>query len=243
MSITQQVQQKIRKMPSGFVFGYKDFLSIEGAGSEAIIKALNRTVKQGGIEKISKGRFFKPENSPFGPLQPKEEEIVKDLLYKDGKRVGYLTGLSIYNSLGFTTQVSNTLQIGSTSVRPRFKRGRYTISYLRQKNDITNQNVELLQILDIIRYIKKIPDSSPKKSVKQLIKLINQLNSDKIKRLMALALAYPPSTRALLGAILDKGNQRSDTGVLKTSLNPITTYKMGQGLSSVLTSAKNWNLI
>merc|ERR1711941_155762 len=121
MSITQQIQQKIRKMPSGFVFGYKDFLSIEGAGSEAIIKALNRTVKQGDIEKISKGRFFKPENSPFGPLQPKEEEIVKDLLYKDGKRVGYLTGLSIYNSLGFTTQVSNTLQIGSTSVRPKFK--------------------------------------------------------------------------------------------------------------------------
>jgi len=37
---------------------------------------------------------------------------VKDLLEDDGKLVGYLTGYSVYNQLGLSTQVNNTMQIG-----------------------------------------------------------------------------------------------------------------------------------
>lgn len=48
----------------------------------------------------------------------------KDLLEENGKIIGYLTGLSIYNQLGLTTQVSNTLQIGKNQIRPSFKRER-----------------------------------------------------------------------------------------------------------------------
>jgi len=73
-----------------------------------------------------------------------------------GKITGYITGYSIYNQLGLTTQVGNTIQIGKNQVRPGFKRGRYTISFIRQKNTITKANIPLLQLLDAIRYIKKI---------------------------------------------------------------------------------------
>lgn len=46
----------------------------------------------------------------------------------DNKIIGYLTGYSIYNTLGLTTQVSNTIQIGTNNIRPNFKRERYVIN-------------------------------------------------------------------------------------------------------------------
>ena len=41
-------------------------------------------VNSGKIEKLSKGRYFKPEKTPFGTLQPNQEQIVKDLIHENG---------------------------------------------------------------------------------------------------------------------------------------------------------------
>src|SRR5690606_29431044 len=115
-------------LPKGYVFTYADFIN-EVNNKEAIIKALNRMTASGKISKLSKGKFYKPENTVFGALQPNQYQVVKDLLEEDGKTIGYLTGYSIYNKLGLTTQVSNTIQIGKNEIRPKFKRERYTISF------------------------------------------------------------------------------------------------------------------
>ena len=144
----------IYKLPKGYVFTYSDFTT-EVNQKEAVIKALNRMVQAGRIVKLSKGKYYKPEKTSFGNLQPNQAQVVKDLLEENGKITGYLTGYSIYNQLGLTTQVSNTIQIGKNQIRPNFKRKRYTITFIKQKNTITKENIPLLQILDAIRYIKK----------------------------------------------------------------------------------------
>ena len=41
---------------------------------------LGRMVTEGVLRKIGKGRFYRPRQSIFGELPPKEAEIVKDLL-------------------------------------------------------------------------------------------------------------------------------------------------------------------
>ena len=132
----------------------------------------------GKIAKLSKGKFYKPEKSAFGKLQPNRYQIVKDLLEEDGKITGYLTGYSIYNQLGLTTQISNTIQIGKNTVRPGFKRAGYKISFVLQKNTITKDNIPLLQILDSIRYIKKIPDTTISSACKRLIEIIKELSKE-----------------------------------------------------------------
>lgn len=209
---------------------------------EAVIKALNRMAASGKIAKLSKGRYYKPESTPFGELQPDRRQIVKDLLEENGKITGYLTGLSIYNQLGLTTQVSNTLQIGKNQIRPSFKRERYTITFIQQKNTIMRENVPLLQILDAIRYIKKIPDATIESSCKRFLAILKG-TSDKDKRsLLRLALKYPPATRALLGALLDQIGQADLTEQLLRSLNPITKYNL-EGAAKVLSTADKWNIV
>lgn len=241
MNTTEYIAFTIDRLPKGYVFTYADFIT-EVNKKEAVIKALNRMVASGKIAKLAKGKYYKPENTPFGNLQPNQSQVVKDLLEDNGKITGYLTGYSIYNQLGLTTQVSNTIQIGKNEIRPDFKRERYTISFIRQKNTITRENVPLLQILDAIRYIKKIPDAGVESSCRRLLSIIKGLSVSDFGTLVRLALKYPPSTRALLGAMLEQLEKEEITQPLYKSLNPITKYKIA-GVSKVLTSTVKWNLI
>ena len=199
-------------------------------------------VASGKIVKLAKGKYYKPEITPFGDLLPDQKQVVKDLLEDNGKILGYLTGYSIYNQLGLTTQVSNTIQIGRNQIRPNFKRERYTISFIKQRNTITKENIPLLQILDAVKYIKKIPDASLESSCKRFLVILRDLSASDKSTLVRLALKYPPVTRALSGAILEQLQQINSIQPLIKSLNPITKYKL-KGVSKVLSTAKKWNII
>ena len=133
MNISENIRNRIDRLPKGYIFTYEDF-DVDVKNKEAIVKALNRMVESGKISKLAKGKYFKPEKTPFGVLQPSQEQIVKDLLDEDGKTIGYLTGYSVYNKLGLTAQVSNVIQIGKNETRPKFKRERlYYFIYQTKK--------------------------------------------------------------------------------------------------------------
>lgn len=240
MKTTDYIAYIIDRFPKGFVFTYADF-NREVSQKQALIKALNRMVLSGKIAKLSKGKYYKPETTPFGDLLPNQKQVVKDLLEEKGKINGYLTGYSIYNQLGLTTQVSNTIQIGKNEIRPSFKRDRYTIDFIKQKNNITKDNVPLLQILDAISYVKKIPDTNTTNSCIRFIDILRQLKEKDFLLIMRLAIKYPPATRALLGAILDE-LKSTKTETLFNTLNPITKYKLA-GAFSVLSTAEKWNIV
>lgn len=241
MNVTDYISSKIERLPKGYVFTYADFIT-EVNKKEAVIKALNRMVSTGKIAKLSKGKYYKPESTPFGNLQPNQAQVVKDLLEENGKITGYLTGYSIYNQLGLTTQVSNIIQIGKNEVRPSFKRERYTISFVKQKNTITKENIPLLQLLDAIRYVKKIPDTNIETSCKRFLAIIEKFTEKEINTLVRLALKYPPATRALLGALLEKLQKTNATEPLLKSLNPISKYKLS-GAAKAISTTEKWNIV
>jgi hypothetical protein len=241
MKVTDIIALTIDRLPKGYVFTYADF-AMEVNQKEAVIKALNRMVSSGKIAKLSRGKYYKPESTPFGDLLPDQKQVVKDLLEDNGKTIGYLTGYSIYNQLGLTTQVSNTIQIGRNEVRPSFKRERYTISFIKQKNTITKENIPLLQLLDAIRYIKKIPDASVESSCKRFLALIKNFTDKQINTMVRLALKYPPATRALLGALLEQTQAGELNQTLYKSLNHITKYKL-DGAAKILSTSEKWNIV
>jgi hypothetical protein len=241
MKVSDIIVNKIDRLPNGYIFTYKDFLlSVEN--KEAAIKALNRLVEKGKISKISKGKFYKPETTIFGSLLPNQYQLVKDLLEKDNKITGYLTGYSTYNSLGFTTQVSNTIQIGKNNLRPNLRRERYLINFVKQNNTINKENIPYLQLLDCLKTIKKIPDTTINKSIERFISIFSDYKLKDIKQIVRLAQKYPPSTRALLGALLDELQLEKYSETLLRTLNPITKYDF-LGIKDKLTHSKKWNLI
>lgn len=240
MKSTNYIANKLIKFPMGYIFTYEDFIR-DVNDKEAIIKALNRMVQAGKIAKLAKGKFYKPEVSVFGKLQPDLSQYIKDLLEDNGQIIGYITGYSIYNQLGLTTQISNTIQIGKNEVRSSIIRDRYTISFIKQKNIITKDNIALLQLLDAIRYIKKIPDTTIELSCKRFLAIIKKFSLKDKQLIVKLALKYPPATRAILGAFLEEIGYKELSDPLQKSLNPITSYKL-LNFNKIIAYAKNWNI-
>lgn len=241
MKVSDIVINKINRFKSGYVFTYDDFdIPVNNIG--ALKMALNRLVNSGKIVRLSKGQFYKPEITEFGTLSPPEYQVVKDLLEADNKIIGYLTGVSIYNKLGLTTQVSNTIQIGTNIDRKSKKRGKYSIRFIRQKNTIYKNNIYLLQILDSIRFIKRIPDSDVAQSCLRIIALIEDIPEIDRRSLAKYALKYNPGTRALTGALLDQVSEADTTHQLFESLNPVSVFKFNI-LNEILSYKFKWRIV
>jgi len=240
MNVSDIVLNKINKLKTGYVFTYDDF-SMPVNKSGALKQALNRLVKSGKIVRVSKGRFYKPEKGIIGNLQPDEYQIVKDLLNDGNKIIGYLTGISAFNKLSLTTQVSNTIQIGTNNLKKPITRGKYNIRFILQKNTINKSNIFLLQILDSLRFIKRIPNSNPDLSCKRISNIIQALSADDKRYILKLALKYNPSTRALAGAILEPMLGEDATANIYNSLKPQTDFNPGI-LEKTLKNKTKWRI-
>ena len=240
MKTTDYIINKIDRFQEGYVFTYTD-LDISVDKSNTIIKALNRMVESGKLRKLSKGRYYKPKITEFGELNPDTYQVVKDLLQKDGKIIGYLTGFSVFNSLLLTTQVSNTIQIGCNKEKKKLVRGMYNIKFVKQPNWITKENTPVLQILDSIRLIKEIPDANVNQSCQRIMQIIKELPKEKLNLLKKLVLKYNASTRVLTGAIMEAilGNKQTQT--IFKSLNPATSYNFSIS-EQVLPTKEKWRI-
>lgn len=240
MKISKKVKIKIDKFEKGYVFTYCDF-DTEVNETEALKKSINRLVKSGKIVRLSKGRFYKPKKGIVGDLKPNEYEIVKDLLKEGNKITGYITGYSIFNNLKLTTQVPNVIQIGANFDKKGIKRNIYTIKFVRQRNKITKKNIPLLQLLDCIRFIKTIPDTTIENSIKRITILIEELFDIDKKQLSDLAVNYPPSTRALTGALLEQLGYTELSNKLIKTLKSTTTYKLSVS-ANLLPNKEKWRI-
>ena len=104
MKVAEQIRLKIKSIPESEPFGYAD-LDIAPNDFFTAAKALERLQKQGEIKKISKGMFYRPEMSIFGVLPADSNAILNRYLFRDGKRIAYITSYSLFNSLGLIVPI------------------------------------------------------------------------------------------------------------------------------------------
>lgn len=237
---SKAIEQAVNSFRTDYVFTYRD-LGLPPESSANAIRKLNRMADTGVIQRLSKGRFYKPKQTMFGNLKPSQQEVVKDLLEKEGKIVGYLTGVSIFGQLGLTTQISNVIEIGVKGKKNNTRRGMYSIRFVQQANQISKNNIPLLQLLDSIKSIKRIPDSTPDSSYNRIREIMKSLDDKSIDSMVKLAMKYNPMTRAIVGAIIEDLFDEERARVLRDTLNPITVYKVG--LTKRVLSTNNFRII
>ena len=239
MALASEIRKRIMQLPEGKTFGYDD-LRIARDGYSAAAKAIERLQKEGLIKKVSKGVFYKPEQTVFGELKPDYSELLRPYLFENGKRVAYETGPSLYNRLGITTQMAFRIKIASRGKRININRGILKADAVKSYAEVTNSNYETLGLLDAFKDIKRIPDCSVAQAVRRLSAIIKAFDDKQTESLIKYALLYPPRARALAGAVLEN-NGRKGKGLekLKDSLNPLTTIKLGLKEVELPTKA-NW---
>ena len=240
MNITKKIEYKLKTIKEGETFTYKD-LSIEKGEYQTAAKSIERLIKKGIIKRISPGLFFKPKQTVFGELLPKEEEILKPYLYKNGKRIAYITGVYLYNKLGLTTQIPQTIKIASLNKEIKVNKSNLKVKPAKSYVDVTSNNFQYLEILDTIKDFKKIPNLDVENAIKILLNILKELREEYIKRIVKYSLKYPPRTRALLGALLEEIGINDNLEELQNTLNPLSEYSFGI-TEEILKTAKNWKI-
>lgn len=229
------IKKRILDFEMGKVFRLED-LELSRSEYNAAVVALGRLAQEGEIERLSPGVYYKPKQTQFGVVGPSMEERFRDLLYDGDTPIGYLTGLYAFNLFGLTTQHSSILEIGTNFPKRNTKRGIYAIRFVLQKNQICQDNIDMLRLLDCLKWIKKIPDTTVDKSYTLLKKKVSEYEKEDHKQLVELSLNYTPLTRSLLGSML---TDESLVATLHQTLNPLTQFRIG--LSPTLVSSQ-WNI-
>ena len=217
-------------------------MNIEPVNFVTAAKALERLKKKGIIEKVSKGIFYKPKMTIMGSLGPDYDALLKRFLFKDGKRVGYITGGELYNQLNLTTQNYFRTKIATNISRKKIEKGWLKTSTVKAYTEITEDNYQLLGILDALKDIRYISDTSTSQAIKILAGKLVNFSKPNINTLIKLSMEYPPRVRALLGAIVqEKFTTDFDLSDLKGSLNPTTIFKLNIKEADWPT-IKNWQI-
>jgi hypothetical protein len=238
MALATDIRKRIKQLPEGKTFGYGD-LRIAKVDYSSAAKALERLQKESFIKKVSKGVFYRPKQTVFGDLKPDYNEMLRPYLFENGKRIAYETGTSLYNRLGLTTQMAFRIKIASRAKRININRGSIKTVAVKSYTEVTNKNYKTLGLLDAFKDIKRIPDCSVAQAVRRLSAILKTLNDKQTESIIKLALLYPPRVRALLGAVLEN-NEGKTNGLdkLKESLNPLSTIKLGLKESELPTKSK-----
>ena len=205
----------------------------------AIFKTLERMVKKGELKRAEKGLYYIPEKSIFGELPFSIKDFIQKYLYIGEKRIGYITGVNLFNKYGLTTQLSNTLEIATnTRKNPREYQG-IKIKFIQNKAPIAEENIKYLEILDILKNLKNIPDSDIQENYTLMKEIILKLAYEEIIFLLDLAEKYYTAVvLALLGSMVEEKNILR-VKKIKESLNKTTTFK----LNLKIENGKDWRIV
>ena len=237
MKVAEKIKTKINSIPSGVTFNYQK-LGISTSEYTAAAKALERQIKQGVIKRVSTGIFYKPKQSAFGVLRPREEELLKPYLFQNGRRIAYVTGGSLYNRMGLTTQIPKTIKMASRSKRITTRIGNTQVKPAKSYVEVTDNNYQFLEYLDALKDFKTISDLEKKSAISVLSQKLQDISDNDLEKLIKYATKYPPRAIALLGALLEYLDKNIFT--LKKNLNPLTTFKIGIK-TGILPTTENWN--
>ena len=238
MSVAKITRDFVENIESAKLFTYDD---IPCLNKTSVAIELSRLFKKGIIKKVSKGKFYKPKIRVFGEVAPNTNEKIKSYLKSDETN-SYETGANSFRKLGLTTQVSNETVIATNKPYRKVRIDNINLKFIPKRVDVNDDEIYLVQILDAIKDINKIPATTPNDVVKYLKEIIKKESIENQNKLTSFALKYTPRTRAILGAIFKEIGNKKCAYELKSTLNPMTNYKL-KVEEDVIKEKKYWNFI
>lgn len=201
----------------------------------ATAQALSRLTREGVIERLSKGVYYRPRRTSFGKSRPNPADIQK--LAATRKPI-YPAGVAAANLLGFSTQAARRGEVATSALSlPRKLVGGETIIHARRPESWNGLSVEDAALLDFLRRAGRTSELPPAKTVERTVNILSE--SGRFERLMKVAPSEPPRVRAILGAIGEElGRVPRALISLRRSLNPFSRFDFGS--LSGLRHASHW---
>lgn len=190
----------------------------------AVAQALSRLTREGLIERISKGIYYRNRETAFGKSKPNPASI-RNLASQ--RKTLFPSGLAAANLLGFTTQMPKQGELATSALSlPRKLVGDDTLVHTRRPEAWATLSETDAAFLDFLRHGAKFSELHPEETVRKLLGILSERG--RLSRLLRVADSEPPRVRAMLGALAEQlGTNRSHLQHLRTSLNPLSRFEFG----------------
>ena len=201
----------------------------------AVAQTLSRLARQGVIQRLGKGLYYRPRLTAFGESRPNSAQI---RVLPIGQKKVFPAGIAAANLLGFTTQNSAHIELATNgSSLPRLIVGKKTVVHTRRPNAWQNLSETEGALLDFLRNRGTHSEFAPNKTVKKLLAYFGE--KERFERLLKVAPTEPPRVRAMLGAIGQQlGYPERRLSELRKGLNPFSRFDFGNLIA--LAHAKEW---
>jgi hypothetical protein len=201
----------------------------------AVAQALSRLAREGELRRLSKGVYYRPRPTAFGPSRPNPAYMRK--LVAEDKPV-FPAGIAAANFLAFTTQMTGRSEVAtSAGSLPRKLLGSDTVIHTRRPGAWTSLSEKDGALLDFLRRGGKTSELAPEETIRRTLLLLRE--DGRLDRLLKIAHSEPPRVRAILGALGEElhADPRA-LNRLRQSLNPLSRFDFG--LLSALSTAPHW---
>jgi uncharacterized protein DUF6088 len=200
----------------------------------AVAQALSRLTRQGRLERLSKGVYYRTRDTSFGKSRPNPAAIQR--LASRRKSV-FPSGIAAANLLGFSTQTKQNEVATSALSLPRKLVGSDTVIHTRRPEAWASLSESDAALLDFLRRAARTSELSPEETIARTIMLFSE--KGRFDRLLRIAASEPPRVRAMIGAIGEQlGKNRRALRRLRNSLNPFSRFDFGP--LAGLQHARDW---
>jgi hypothetical protein len=203
----------------------------------AVAQALSRLSRQGLVERLSKGVYYRARETAFGKSRPTPVAIQARL---SDRQTIYPSGIAAASLLGFTTQTGRRGEVATSGLSlPRKLVGADTVIHTRRPEAWAKLSSTDAALLDFLRNGGKMSELTPQETIRKTLALVCE--DGRFERLLRVVNSEPPRIRAILGAIGEQvGASPSSLRRLRASLNPHSRFSFG--LLSGLPKAQSWQV-
>lgn len=149
-------------------------LFIEGISENAVRQSVKRLAASGFLERYDSGIYYIPKRGGILGKSYLDPNIVIMRKYVQNKsdKYGYVTGLSLANELGLTTQMPAIIEVVTNREATNGRMvmvGNQKVRVKKSSVPISESNAELLQLLDAIGQAEKYTELTIKETIEKLI--------------------------------------------------------------------------
>jgi hypothetical protein len=201
----------------------------------AVAQALSRLAREGAIERLSKGVYYRARVTALGKSRPNPTHIQR---LASKRKAVFPAGVAAANLLGFTTQTAGRREVSTSALSlPRKLVGSETVVHARRPEAWSTLSDSDAALLEFLRHGGRSSELSPHRTIRRTLALL----SDKrcFERLLKVAGTEPPRVRAVLGALGEElGKGPAALKRLRVSLSPYS--RLDFGLFAGLRHARAW---
>lgn len=192
-----------------------------GHSPSAVLTALSRLNKEGVLQRVRKGVYYRPTPTRFGTSAPVASAAAAATL----RAPVHPAGLTAANVLGFSTQNPFRREFATPAAGRPLALSDATV-YTRRPDNREDLSPTEGALLEFLRERGRSSDLSPERTRLRLRQLLSE--DDTFARLAKAAEKEPPRVRAMLGALGEELGADSELlEQLRNTLNPSSRFDFG----------------